>query len=87
MDNACGNAGGENFGRFTKPIASTMFGHQVYLLDGTWSSVEVSAPHEEFFKSAFGICIGGKQFSDGCCTPNMMHAVCRSLGIEQHRVK
>ena len=40
-----------------------------------------------FFNSAFGIWIGGKNFSDGCCRPIRMHKVWRALGIRQYIVE
>ena len=55
VDKACGKAGGSVVESFIKPIASTIFGHPVYSLDGPGPSVEVSGPHEEFFNSDFGI--------------------------------
>ena len=42
-----------------------MFGHPVYYLDDPGPLIEISGPHEEFFNSSFGICVGGKYFSDG----------------------
>ena len=48
-----------------KPRASTIFGHQEYSLDETGPSISVSVPHKEFFSGALGVCLGGKQFSDG----------------------
>ena len=35
VDKASGNTGGDIVDRFIKTIASTMFGHPVYFLDGT----------------------------------------------------
>ena len=43
----------------------------------------VSGPHYEFFNSAFGIWIGGKKFSDGCCKLIRMQKLWRALGIRQ----
>ena len=65
VNKAHGNTGGSTMERFIKPIASTMFGHPVYSLDGTGPSIEISGPHEIFFNSSFRICICG-DFPGGC---------------------
>ena len=46
--------------------------------------IAVPGPHEEFFNSAFGIWLDGKQFSGGCCRPISMHEVWRSLGLSHN---
>ena len=63
VDNVGGNTSGAMVERFIKTRASTIFFHPVYSLDGTGPSMAVSRPHEDFFKSAFGIWMGGI-FSD-----------------------
>ena len=55
MDTAHWNESGAIVESFVKPIASTIFGHQINSLDGPGPSISISGPHEEFFKSAFGI--------------------------------
>ena len=62
MDKSHGNASGAIFENFFKPRASTIFVHPEYSLDGTGPLIAVSGPHEEFFNSDFGICVGGKTF-------------------------
>ena len=62
VDKYCVNIGGAIVERFIKPRESTMFSHLVYSLDGSGPSVAISGPHEDFFNSNFGICIGGKRF-------------------------
>ena len=64
-----------------------MSGHPEYYLDGTGPSIAVSGPHEEFFNSAFGICLGRKRFSDGCCRQIRMHKVWKDIGLRHHRVE
>ena len=83
VDKARGNTSGAIVERFIKTRVSTIFGHPVYSLDGPGPSMVVSGPHEEFFNSAFGIWIGVKHFSDGCCGPISMHKVWRALGLKQ----
>ena len=57
---ACVNVGEAIGERLIKPIASIMFGHLEYFLDGPGPLIAVSGPHREFFNSAFGIWICGK---------------------------
>ena len=75
VDKTRGNTSGLIVERFIKPRLSTIFGHPVYSLDVPGPSIAVSGPHEDFFNSAFGIWIGGNNFSDGCCRPIRMHEV------------
>ena len=77
------NASGDIVDRFIKPIASTIFGHPEFSLDGPGPSIAVSEPPDEFSNSAFRICMGGKYFSDGCYIPIRMHKVWRALGLSQ----
>ena len=62
VDKDRGNASGAIVERFIKPIASTIFGHPAYLLDGRGFLIAVSGPHEEFSNSDFSIWIGGNHF-------------------------
>ena len=79
VNKARGNTSGTIVERFIKSIASTMFGHTVYSLDGPGTSISVSGPHGEFFNSDFALYIGGKHFPDGCCRPIRIHEVWRAL--------
>ena len=67
VDYSFSNTSGAIVERFIKPSASTIFGHPVYYLDVPGPSMEVSVPHEDFFNSVFGVWIGGKHVSYGCC--------------------
>ena len=48
VDKSLSNESGSVVERFTKPRASTMFGHPVYLMDVTGPSIAVSGSHEDF---------------------------------------
>ena len=87
VDKARGNSSGAIVDRFIKHRTSTIFGHPLYSMDGSGPSMAVSGQHEEFFNSSFGIWIGGKYFSDGCCRPIRMQKLWRALVLRQHRVK
>ena len=56
-------------------------------MDAPGPSIVVSGPYEEFFKSAFGVWIGGNHFSYGCCRPIGMHEVWMYIGLRQNRVE
>ena len=73
--------------RFVKPKESTIFRYPVYLMDGPGPSIAVLGPHEEFFNSAFWICICGKHSSHGFFRPITMHEVWRALGLRQLRLE
>ena len=81
VDNYRGNASEDIVERFIKPRASAMFGHPAYFPDGPGPYIEVSGPHENVFNSGFGIWIGGKHFSNGCCRSGRMHKLWRALGL------
>ena len=65
VDKDSGNASEDIFGKFIKPRTSRMFVHPAYSMDGTGPFISVSVPHKEFSSGALGVCLGGKQFSDG----------------------
>ena len=79
--NAFGNASGYIVESSIKYRESTIFFHPEYSLDRPGPSIAVSGPHEEFFSGAFGIWIGEKYFSDGCCRPISIHKVPRHLDL------
>ena len=63
-----------------------MFGHPAYYMDGTGPSISESGPHEDF-QHIFGIYIGGKYYSYGCCRPIIMHKVWSSIVLRKNRVE
>ena len=72
--------------RLIKPRVSIMFGHLVYLMDGTGTSILFSGLHEEFSNSDSGICIHEKN-AYGCCKTFRMHKVWRYLGLRHNIVE
>ena len=58
-----------------KPIASKISGRPVYYMNGPGKLIAVSGPHEEFFNSALGICIGALFQIDGS-----NQSVCKKYG-------
>ena len=78
VDKSRGHENGDIVDRFIKPIASKIFVHTEYSLDGPGLSILISWPHEEFFNSGFWIGIGGKNL-DGSCSPIRMHEVCMAI--------
>ena len=48
VDKDCGNANGLIVDRFIKPIASTIFAHLTYFMDGPGPLIAVSVPHKVF---------------------------------------
>ena len=84
---AHGNLSGAIVERLIKTRASKTFGYLSYSLDGPGPSIAILEPHGEFFNSDFGIWMGGKYFSDGCCRPIRIYKVWRYLGKRQHRAE
>ena len=84
---ARGNESGDIVERFFKTIASTIFVHPEYLMDGPGPLIAVSVPHYEFYNSSFGIWIGQNNFSDGLCRPIRMHEVWRSLVLRKNKME
>ena len=87
VDKSCGNIGGAIVERFIKPIASTMFIHLVYFMEGPGPPISILGPYEECFNSDFKIWIGGNLFSDGCYIPISIHKVWMSFGLRKHIVE
>ena len=85
VDTSNGNIGRAIGDRYVKPEALAIFVHPGYLIGGPGMSIAIPGPHEEFFNSTFGICIGEKCL-DGCCRPIRMQKVWRFLYLRKNIV-
>ena len=87
LDKSCWNSSGAIVKRLIKSRASIICVYMSYSMDGPGPSIGVSGTHEEFFLSDFGIWMGRKHYSYGCCRPIRMHKVWKTLVLRKNIVE